>query len=110
MLSMSTTFAENENVSNVNATAAYDMTVNYKKLAEALDLTSDQIEGVQDVHNTFCNEMMLAATANKDERQAIVDRVVKWDLLNMSYILNDKQMRTYRMLLNITLVNRGLNK
>lgn len=35
-----------------------------------------------------------------------IDNDVKW----MRYVLNDKQMHTYLILLNTTLNNRGLNK
>ena len=46
MLSMTMTFAENENANSLNNTEAYDMTVNMKKLAKALELTDEQAETV----------------------------------------------------------------
>jgi hypothetical protein len=84
------------------------MTVNMRKLAVALGLTVDQMEAVQDIHTAFCNEMMLAANADADEREAMVNNAVKKDVRYMHYILNDKQYKTYLMLLNATLHNRGL--
>ena len=108
MFTMTTSFAENENNSAVKSVEAYDMTVNMRKLAVALDLTSDQIEAVQDIHTAFCNDMMLAAYAHADERNAMVEQAVKKDVHYMHYILNEKQYKTYLLLLNTTLKNRGL--
>ena len=108
IFTMTTSFAENENNNMVNSVEAYDMTVNMRKLAVALGLTVDQMEAVQDIHTAFCNEMMLAANADADEREAMVNNAVKKDVRYMHYILNDKQYKTYLMLLNATLHNRGL--
>ena len=108
IFTMTTSFAENENNNAVNNVQAYDMTVNMRKLAVTLGLTTDQVEAVQDIHTAFCNEMMLAAHAQNDEREALVDQAVKKDVRYMHYILNDKQYKKYLMLLNATLVNRGL--
>ena len=108
MLSMTMTFAENENAASVNNVEAYDMQINIRKLASALSLTSDQVEAVEDIHRTFNAEMMVAAQANKDERAELVDKAIKKDVRYMHYVLDQKQYRTYLMLLNATLINRGL--
>ena len=50
----------------------------------------------------------MAATAEADERESMVDQAVKKDVRYMHYVLNDKQYKTYLMLLNATLQNRGL--
>ena len=105
LMSMTTTFAENE---GMNTTEAYNMTVNMKSLAHALGLTNDQIESVAEVHKTFSSEMMFAAQASKDERSKMVEKAINKDLAYMSYILNKDQYRKYVMLLNVTLINRGL--
>ena len=97
LMSMTTTFAENE---GMNTTEAYNMTVNMKSLAHALGLTNDQVESV--------TEMMFAAQYGKDERSKMVEKAVNKDLAYMNYILNKDQYRKYVMLLNITLANRGL--
>ena len=101
-------FAENENNSAVKNVEAYDMTVNMRKLAVTLDLNSDQMEAVQDIHTAFCNDMMLAAYAQNDERKELVDQAVKKDVRYMRYILDEKQYKKYLTLLNATLQNRGL--
>ena len=105
LMSMTTTFAENE---GMNTTEAYNMTVNMKSLAHALGLTNDQVESVAEVHKTFSTEMMFAAQYGKDERSKMVEKAVNKDLAYMNYILNKDQYRKYVMLLNITLANRGL--
>lgn len=105
LMSMTMTFAENE---GMNATEAYNMTVNMKKLSQALGLTMDQVESVAEVHKTFSSEMMFAAQYGKDERTKMVEKAVNKDLAYMNYILNKDQYRKYVMLLNTTLTNRGL--
>ncbi len=108
MLTMTMANAENEDNNTVEAANAYDMSVNMRKLAVALGLTLDQMEAVQDIHHQFCNEMMLAAQAEGDERTNMVEQAVKKDVRYMHYILDDKQYRKYLLLLNTTLYNRGL--
>ena len=108
MLSMTMSYAENENNNTVQNIDAYDMSVNMRKLAVTLDLNADQMEAVKDIHRNFCNEMMLAAYANSDERATLVDNAVKKDLRYMHYVLDHKQYKTYLTLLNVTLQNRGL--
>ena len=110
VLTMTATFAENEKANSVNNANAYDMKVNMSKLGEALNLTQDQMESVADVHRTFCGEMLVASQANDEDRKALVEKAVLKELRYMNYLLNDKQYRTYVMLLNTTRNNRGLNK
>jgi hypothetical protein len=108
MFVMTAAFAENENNSTMKSVEAYDMTINMRKLAVTLDLTSDQMEAVQDIHNAFCNDMMLAAYAQSEERSNMVNMAVKKDMRYMHYILNDAQYKKYELLLMTTLKNRGL--
>jgi len=103
-----TTYADNDNANAMLNVEAYDMNVNMRKLAVALDMTVDQMEAVQDIHHTFCVEMMMAAHANKDEREKLVDKAVKKDVRYMRYILDKEQYHKYLLLLNTTLRNRGL--
>ena len=110
MLSMTMAFAENENAASVNNVEAYDMSVNIRKLSEALALNADQIEAVKEIHHTFAAEMMFAAQYNKEERDARVAEAIDKDVKWMRYVLNEKQMRKYLVLLNTTINNRGLRK
>ena len=109
MLSMTMTFAESEETKNVKNVEAYDMSVNMRRLSVALGLTTDQIEAVETIHNTFNAEMQLAANAKEDDRQELVNRAVERDIKWMHYVLDQKQYRNYLTLLNITLNNRGLS-
>ncbi len=108
VLSMTMTFAEDENLNTTNNMQAYNMEVNYNKLGEALDLTSDQLEAVKDVHQMFCTNMMSAAAASEESREAMMKNAINMDLRYMRSILNYKQYKHYLLLLNTTLVNRGL--
>jgi len=108
MFSMTMSYAENENNNAVENVQTYDMTVNMRKLAVALGLTLDQMEVVSDIHDNFCNEMMLAAYADADDRSEMVSKAVNKDVRYMHYVLNDKQYKKYLTLLNVTLANRGL--
>ena len=106
MFAMATaTFAADE---ETNATAAYNMNIKMSSLADALSLNIDQVEAVADVHKNFTADMMNAATAKGEERSAMIDKAVLKDLKYMHSILNDSQYRKYVMLLNATLMNRGL--
>lgn len=109
MLSMTMTFAENEETKNVTNVNAYDMNVNMRKLSVALGLTLDQMEAVENIHSTFNAEMQLAAHADENDRQAMVSKAVERDIKWMHYVLDEKQYRKYLMLLNTTLHNRGLD-
>ena len=111
MFSMTMAFAEGENVNSVNNLAAYDMSCNMNKLAEALSLTGDQREAVDNIYQTFAAEMMFAAQYySNDQRNEMVKKAINKNIAWMNYVLNDKQRRTYLMLLNTTINNRGLNK
>ena len=108
MLSMTMTFAENEETKSVMNVEAYDMSVNMRKLSVALGLTTDQMEAVENIHNTFNAEMQLAAHTNENDRQERVNKAVERDIKWMHYVLDEKQYRKYLVLLNTTLNNRGL--
>jgi len=111
MLSMTMAFAEGENMNSVNNMAAYDMSCNMNKLAEALSLTADQREAVDNIYQTFTAEMMFAAqNYNNEQRKEMVNKTIKKNIAWMKYVLNEKQCRTYLMLLNTTINNRGINK
>ena len=108
LMSLTLTYAENDNAASKLNAEAYDMTVNMRKLAVTLGMTIEQMEIVEDIHRNFCNEMMQAAEADENERGELVDKAVKKDIRYMNYVLNDSQQRKYEMLLNATLQNRGL--
>ena len=109
LLSMTMAYAETENVNIENNMKAYDMSVNYTKLAVCLGLDLDQMEVVENIHETFREEMLNVASAKEDKTERL-NRAVKRNLQYMRYVLDDKQYNKYQKLLNVTLDNRGLNK
>lgn len=108
VLSMTLTFAADENLNSMNSLQAYNMDVNYKKLGEALNLTSDQLDAVKDIHREFCVNMQCVASANESARRAMLKNTINIDLRYMRSVLNEKQYKRYLLLLNTTLLNRGL--
>ena len=110
MLSMTTAFAEGEMAMGTSNMEAYELNVNMDKLSEALNLADDQKEAVADIHHTFASELMFAAQYGANDRKKLVARALENNIKWMRYVLNDKQFRTYRVLLNSTVNNRGLNK
>ena len=110
MLSMTTAFAEGETANSVKSVEAYELNVNMNKLSEALNLADDQKEAVADIHHTFASELMFAAQYSNNDRKVLLARAIDNDVKWMRYVLNENQMRTYLVLLNTTLNNRGLNK
>ena len=101
VLSMTMTFVENVD--------AYRMEVNYHRLGEALNLSSDQMEAVQSIHDAFCVDMMSIAAANQSSRKAMLKNAIDKELRFMRIVLDDKQYKKFLLLLNVTLNNRGLN-
>ena len=110
VMSMTMGFAADAK-NNTNAELeAYNITLNYDRLGNVLNLTQDQIDGMKYIHKTFHAEMMTAATADEADKDAMVNKAVEKDLKYMSYILTGKQMEKYELLLKTTLRNRGLLK
>ena len=112
LMSMTMTFAESasKNIATVNNSnkSIYNMTFNMKKLAKALELTDEQVEGVAEIHKTFSSEMMNAAEYGNEERAKLVEKAINKDLAYMNTVLNKDQYHKYLTLLNVTLVNRGM--
>lgn len=110
MLSMTMAYAEGENTNATESLKAYTVDIHMGALANALHLNSDQIDAVKDINTTFSSEMMNVASADKADRKAELDKVVKKNLAYMRQVLSATQYRTYISLLNATLNNRGLMK
>lgn len=110
MLSMTTAFAEGENTNAVNNVEAYKMDINMDQLSKTLNLGIDQREAVENIHHVFNTEITYAAKYGNNDRDAMVKRAIDTDVKRMRAVLNNDQMRTYLILLNTTLNNRGLNK
>ena len=100
-------FAEDNNTAEI---AKYTLNVNVDKLANYLELTTDQVDAVETVVNELSRDLMFAAVeCNNTNRVNVTKNAVIKNAKYMSYILNEKQYRKYLTVLNVTLVNRGLN-
>ena len=103
------TFADDSNANNVEEIEKYDLNVNTRKLAEYLQLTSDQMDAVEVVTSEFEKDLMFVALecANAN-RSKVTKNVIAKNLKHMSYILNEKQYHKYLAVLNATIINRGI--
>lgn len=110
LLSMTMTFAEENDKQTVENAEAYKLTINNKQLGKSLELTLDQIEAVKDVHHEFCSDMEFISMVEQGSKKMMMDNAIKKDLQYMKLVLDEKQYRRYLTLLNLTLHNRGLLK
>ena len=111
LLCMTTAFAMNEAAApEATNVAAYDLNININRLSDALNLTNDQKEAVENIYNMFNTEMSYATQYSSSEREIMVKRAIDTDVKHMSYVLNDEQMSKYMAILNATIKNRGIIK
>lgn len=110
LLSMTTAFAADEKAEANNAAVVYGMEINMSGLTKALRLSSDQQAAVRDIHTNFNADMLNAAGAPAEARKEMVDKAIEKDLEYMRTVLSKKQYRTYVMLLNATINNRGIER
>ncbi len=110
LLSMATAFAADEKANATDVAAVYGMDVNMNGLARTLSLSIDQVAAVRDVHTNFNADMLNAASAPVEARKEMVDKAIEKDLKYMRSILSKEQYRTYLVLLNTTVNNRGIEK
>ena len=104
-------FAEDNNATEIERIERYNVKVNTKKLADYLQLTSDQFDAVETVTDEFSNDLMFAAVQSSDSsRNVITKNLIEKNVKYMSYILNKNQMRKYLVVLNATMNNRGILK
>lgn len=108
-LMMASTLGALAEDNSANKVEAYALNINNRSLSRALSLSLDQEEICSDVIKEFENDMLFAASNSSDEsRKAVTKNAVDKNLKYMRMFLNDKQYKKYVMLLNTTLVNRGL--
>ena len=98
-------FAENEATTNVEA---YNISANINSLVKYLDLSKDQVESFENVQKVFEDSLRGASVMGNDGRKKMVKNSIDFDLKNMKFILNDEQFKKYVKILNVTLVNRGI--
>lgn len=106
-----TAMADDKNSNETNMVEAYDINVNINSLARYLELSADQIESVENIQRVFTESLKCAAVMNGNEnRKKMVNSAINYDLKNMRYILTEDQYKKYIKILNVTLVNRGIEK
>jgi len=104
-------FAEDNNATEIERIERYNVKVNTKKLADYLQLSVDQMDGVGTVIDEFSNDLMFAAVQSNDSsRSMITKNLLEKNVKYMSYILNEEQMRKYLIVLNATINNRNINR
>lgn len=100
-------FAEDNNTTEIQK---YMLSINVNKLANYLELTTDQVDAVETVVNELSRDLMFAAVeCTNMNRNTVTKNAVNKNVKYMSYILNDKQYHKYLLVLNATINNRGLN-
>lgn len=103
-------FAEDNNATKIERIERYNVKVNTKKLADYLQLSSDQFEAVESVTDEFSNDLMFAAVQDGETtRNAVTKNLIEKNVKYMSYILNKNQMHKYLLVLNATINNRNIN-
>lgn len=103
-------FAEDNNSTEIESVERYDIKVNAKKLANYLQLSSDQYDAVETAANELSSDLMFAAVECSNAGRAKVTRnAVDKNVKYMSYVLNAEQMHKYLLVLNATMNNRKIN-
>ena len=95
---------DTENVEN------YYIHVNEKSLSKSLGMSKDQMEICSDVIKEFENDMVFASSNAKGEsRKAVTRNAIMKNMRYMKMFLDEAQYKKYVLILNTTLVNRGID-
>ena len=95
---------ETENVEN------YYIHVNEKSLSKSLGMSKDQMEICSDVIKEFENDMVFASSNAKGESwKAVTRNAIMKNMRYMKMFLDEAQYKKYVLILNTTLVNRGID-
>ena len=99
-----TTFA----AGNQPTTAKWEGNINITKLSKYLNLDSNQHEEVANICEYFTEQMSRATTAKKD-KEAKLRNAVYGNLKLMRKTLSAEQYAKYAALMNLTLLNKGID-
>ena len=89
-----------------NTEVRLDMDCNMQSLFTTLDLDEDQMDAVEEIHNGFSDEMQSLATLRGPQLWHGIHQAVRNDARQMRQVLDEKQFKTYMLLLATTLHNR----
>ena len=80
------------------------------KLSEYLKLNDRNFQKVKNVHDSFCEEMLIASkTNNLAERDSIIQNSIENEVRNMKNVLSNKQYKKFIKIFNATLNNQGFS-
>jgi hypothetical protein len=110
-MTMTLGFAETKNnqaelVQSVET--SFDLSFDVRRLADKLQLTSEQIEAVQAISNSLNRELETAAQTKGFGQMIQTEKAISKDMRHMRRILNDKQYNTYVMLMGTTIRNQRM--
>lgn len=106
---MPATAATNE-AANVESVEMYQFNINKEKLYDYLKVNKDQVEISNTIMHEFENDMKFAAQMGTvEQRNAILNNLMKKNLTYMRYVLDKDQFHRYLRVLNATLNNRGFD-
>lgn len=86
----------------------YTIDFNSYSIARYLGMSSDQVADMNMVHDNFSREMKKAEKAEGANRDKLTKKAINRNVSYMRNILSEDQFRKYRVVLNATLNNRGL--
>ena len=93
---------------NQPTTAKWEGNINVNKLGKYLQLNSVQSEEVANICDYFSEQMSRATTAKKD-KEAKLRNAVYGNLKLMRKTLSAEQYAKYAALMNLTLLNKGID-
>ena len=110
VLSMTAAMAEGKNstAKGFGYNNAYEFNVNTYSLSRTLQADAEQYDKMVYVNEVFSRDMRHAGFSRKAKRQERVNEAITRNLRYMKSILDEAQYKKYLMLLNTTLINRGL--
>jgi len=104
-MALTFSFAETQ---SKNADKNYNMNCDVYRLSVVLNLSEEQMDAVEEIHNSFTNEMETLSSVKGPRQRFLIHQAVRKDAQQMHQVLNDKQFRDYMRILGVTLHNRRL--
>ena len=102
-------FAEDNNATEIERIERYDIKINTKKLADYLELSTDQLTVVESITEQFSKDMMFAAIeCHTGNCKTVTKNVLDKNIKDMSYVLTKEQYHKYLSVLNATITNRKI--
>ena len=108
-MTMTFGYAKTENKQAVvNNVERYDMSFDVRRLADKLQLTSEQMEAVEAISSSLNTELAAASQAKGFDKRVQYEKAIRKDVRHMRRVLNDDQFNTYMMLFGATIQNQRM--